>query len=83
MVSYLNEVLSSPDGRIYFLDDSKASSFKPVEVANVATWAREFANLLEPSSLGRPHFAKYLDKVRMSAIPIDLTVVTATARHDH
>ena len=32
----------------------------PVKVVDVAAWAKEFAALMEPTSLGRPHFSKYL-----------------------
>lgn len=64
MVKWLNERLSDPDkGAIYFTDPASQSSFSPLTVNAVAAWARTNANLLEPSSLGRPHFRAYLIKV--------------------
>lgn len=64
LVAYLNELLASPDGAVYFTSPDAAQSFQPITVAAVASWAKENANLLEPSSLGRPHFSKFLAKQR-------------------
>jgi len=60
MVSYLNELLASPTGRSYFISDEKHRQFRPLVVSEVAKWAKENANLMEPTSLGRPHFRAYM-----------------------
>lgn len=56
MVAFLNEQLRSPQGRLYFTSEAAYTSFKPLVVSEVAKWAQENANLMEPTSLGRPHF---------------------------
>lgn len=62
LVNWLNEVLgkSSPLAKYYFKDAAAKSAYTPVEVEAVARWAKDFASLMEPTSLGRPHFSKYL-----------------------
>ena len=64
LVEFLNTVLSGSSGAVYFKTAGDASAFEPITVAAVAAWAVENANLAEPTSLGRPHFSKYVDKVR-------------------
>lgn len=64
LVQHLNSVLSDKaKGRVYFTSAEKASSFKGMTVRDVALWSQEHAGLLEPTSLGRPHFLKYLVEV--------------------
>jgi len=62
LVKWLNDVLgqSSPLATNYFKDAASAANWTPVKVVDVAAWAKEFAALMEPTSLGRPHFSKYL-----------------------
>lgn len=62
LVAHLNNALSvsSANSFIYFLDHSKQNIFQPLKVNEIAKWAMINANLLEPSSLGRPHFRAYL-----------------------
>ncbi len=62
LIKYLNALLSDASGRVYFKDAGSAAGFVPLSVPVVADWALNNANLLEPSSLGRPHFSKYLSK---------------------
>eukprot|EP01147_Barroeca_monosierra_P007283 gene7283-7668_t len=63
MVAFLNDVLSSEQGKSYFMSADLYASFKPIVVTEVASWAAINANLMEPSSLGRPHFRAYLIEV--------------------
>lgn len=64
LVEHLNSVLT--DGKIrsrYFVSQQRAEAFHPFTVADVSSWAQKNAGLLEPTSLGRPHFLKYLVQV--------------------
>eukprot|EP00730_Choanoeca_flexa_P001379 TRINITY_DN10609_c0_g1_i4.p1 TRINITY_DN10609_c0_g1~~TRINITY_DN10609_c0_g1_i4.p1 ORF type:complete len:410 (+),score=65.74 TRINITY_DN10609_c0_g1_i4:165-1394(+) len=63
MVAFLNKLLASPEGISYFTDPVKHAQFQPLNVATVAEWAKINANLMEPTSLGRPHFRAYLIQV--------------------
>ena len=64
MVAWLNKILgSSANKGIFFKEPAFADSFVPLNVATVSAWASEHASLTDASSLGRPHFGKYLDKV--------------------
>ena len=61
MVDWLNKELTSERAHYYFEDGKNgARAWKPLVVSEVAAWARDNANLAEPTSLGRPHFSKYL-----------------------
>ena len=55
LVKWLNEVLDqeSPLATSYFKDALSAAAWTPINVADVAAWAKEFAALMEPTSLGR------------------------------
>ncbi|EGD79625.1 hypothetical protein PTSG_10473 [Salpingoeca rosetta] len=63
MVSFLNTLLASDAGKPYFISADRHAAFKPLVVNEVAEWAKENANLMEPTSLGRPHFRAYLIEV--------------------
>lgn len=64
MVKWINSVLQDPTtAPTYFTDADKAATFEPLTVDGVATWATEHASLTEVTSLGRPHFRKYLTTV--------------------
>lgn len=62
MVRFLNEVLTSAAGGVYFVDRTQQAALTadPLRVQEVAKWAGKNANLMEPTSLGRPHFRAYL-----------------------
>ena len=42
--------------RFYFQDAGRQAAFRPIKVDVVAEWSKTHANLMEPTSLGRPHF---------------------------
>eukprot|EP00045_Choanoeca_perplexa_P007467 m.68100 g.68100 ORF g.68100 m.68100 type:complete len:410 (+) comp14096_c0_seq2:162-1391(+) len=63
MVAFLNELLGSSTGSAYFVSAEKHANYIPLAVDVVAKWAQKHANLMEPTSLGRPHFRGYLIKV--------------------
>eukprot|EP00053_Salpingoeca_punica_P018168 m.177123 g.177123 ORF g.177123 m.177123 type:complete len:424 (-) comp17374_c1_seq1:355-1626(-) len=58
LVAFLNTMLSGPQGSIYMKPG--AQKFTPFTVDQVSVWAQQNAGLVEPSSLGRPHFSKFL-----------------------
>lgn len=61
MVEFLNTVLGDKvKGAVYFSTPADASRFVALSVSEVAAWAKVNANLAEPSSLGRPHFSKFV-----------------------
>ena len=67
LVQWLNSVLGGHESGAlqgtsshYFKTPEQANAFVPFDVEAVATFAKNYANLMEPTSLGRPHFSKFL-----------------------
>jgi predicted metal-dependent phosphoesterase TrpH len=59
LIARVNTLLGSDEGNVYFESGSNAA-FSPLDIPTVSAWARENADLFDASSLGRPHFSKYL-----------------------
>lgn len=76
LVAHLNAVLSdSVGGEVYFVSPDDAKTFTTFTVAEVGSWAAAHAGLLEPTSLGRPHFLKFLTTVRVPMLLLCLVDV--------
>ena len=64
MVKWLNEALGSSSNKgFYFKDPAADADFVELNVQTVSDWARMHASLTDSTSLGRPHFGKYLQEV--------------------
>ena len=63
LLAYLNEMLSSDQGTIFYNSPDLQEEFVPLELEVISEWARINADLFDKSSLGRPHFSKYLREV--------------------
>jgi len=61
LVKWVNSALQS--WKVYFKSTEAAASYKAISVSAVTAWAQEHAALTDTTSLGRPHFSKYLIKV--------------------
>eukprot|EP00050_Salpingoeca_kvevrii_P021872 m.116934 g.116934 ORF g.116934 m.116934 type:complete len:418 (-) comp9513_c0_seq1:376-1629(-) len=63
LIAYLNGLLGSAQGAGYFESIEHQRAFRPLDLQTLSQWAQINANLMEPTSLGRPHFRKYLIEV--------------------
>lgn len=64
LVAWINKQLQDPVASpLYFVSEQARKDFEPLQVDQVGKWAQANADLTEVTSLGRPHFRKYLTKV--------------------